>query len=82
MEVQLKAINKCLADNAKSGLWYGQVDMDSGKRLTTHFGALDAIFPAVLARYGEEDRARKLEESAYSMWTTGASSRRRSSTSP
>lgn len=66
----LKAINKYLADNTKSGLWYSQVDMDSGKRLTTHFGALDAFFPAVLARYGEEDRARKLEESAYSMWTT------------
>ncbi|MGH9565750.1 MAG: glycoside hydrolase family 47 protein, partial [Candidatus Angelobacter sp.] len=66
----LKAINNYLADRTKAGWWYGQADMDSGKRLTTHFGALDAFFPAVLARYGEEDRARKLEESAYSMWTT------------
>ena len=66
----LQAINKYLADNTKAGLWYGQADMNTGKRVSTHFGALDAFFPAVLARAGDMDRARRLQESAYKMWTT------------
>lgn len=65
----IEAANKYLADNTKTGLWYGQADMNSGKRVATHYGALDAFFPAVLARDGELDRARKLQESSYKMWT-------------
>ena len=65
----IKAINKYLADDTKTGLWYAQVDMNTGKRVSTHFGALDAFFPAVLARSGEIQRARRLEDSAYKMWT-------------
>ncbi|MBZ5531956.1 MAG: glycoside hydrolase family 47 protein [Acidobacteriia bacterium] len=64
------AVNKHLADNTRTGLWYAQVDMTTGKKVSTHFGALDAFFPAVLARDGDLDRARKLEDSAYKMWTT------------
>ncbi|HET6933240.1 MAG TPA: glycoside hydrolase family 47 protein, partial [Candidatus Angelobacter sp.] len=64
----VQSVNKYLADNTKSGLWYAQVDMNTGKRISTHFGALDAFFPAVLARSGELERARRLEESAYKMW--------------
>ncbi len=44
--------------------------MNTGKKISTHFGALDAFFPAVLARAGELESARRLEESAYKMWTT------------
>ena len=65
-----KAVNKYLADNTRSGLWYGQADMNTGKRISTQYGALDAFFPAVLARSGDVDRARKLQESSYKMWTT------------
>lgn len=66
----IKAVNKYLEDDRKTGLWYAQVDMNTGKRISTHFGALDAFFPAVLARSGDIQRARRLEESAYKMWTT------------
>jgi glycosyl hydrolase family 47 len=66
----IQAVNKYLPDNTKSGLWYGQADMNTGKRISTHFGALEAFFPAVLARDGDQDRARRLEDSAYKMWTT------------
>lgn len=66
----VRAINKYLADNTKAGLWYAQVDMNTGKKISTHFGALDAFFPAVLARGGEVETAKRLEESAYKMWTT------------
>lgn len=69
-KASIKAINKYLADNPKSGLWYAQVDMSTGKRVSTRFGALDAFFPAVLVRSGEKDRARRLQESAFKMWTT------------
>ena len=69
-EASEKAVNKYLADNTKNGLWYGQADMNTGKRLSTQYGALDAFFPAVLARSDDLDRARKLQESSYKMWTT------------
>jgi mannosidase alpha-like ER degradation enhancer 2 len=65
----VEAVNKHLADTLQGGLWYSQVDMNTGKRLSTHYGALDAFFPAVLARAGELDRARRLQESSYKMWT-------------
>lgn len=69
-KASIKSVNKYLADNTKTGLWYAQVDMNTGKRVSTKFGALDAFFPAVLARSGEKDRARRLQESAFKMWTT------------
>jgi mannosidase alpha-like ER degradation enhancer 2 len=69
-KASIKSVNKYLADNTKTGLWYAQVDMNTGKRLSTKFGALDAFFPAILVRSGEKDRARRLQESAFKMWTT------------
>jgi ER degradation enhancer, mannosidase alpha-like 2 len=69
-KASIQAVNKYLADSTKTGLWYAQVNMNTGKRISTHFGALDAFFPAVLARAGDQQRARRLQESAYKMWTT------------
>ncbi|HZE79701.1 MAG TPA: glycoside hydrolase family 47 protein [Candidatus Polarisedimenticolia bacterium] len=69
-EASVKAVNKYLADNTRNGLWYGQADMNTGKRISTQYGALDAFFPAVLARSGDLERARRLQESSYKMWTT------------
>jgi mannosidase alpha-like ER degradation enhancer 2 len=69
-ETSIKAVNKYLADGTRTGLWYSQVDMNTGRRLSTHYGGLDAFFPAVLARSGDLDRARRLQESSYKMWTT------------
>jgi mannosidase alpha-like ER degradation enhancer 2 len=66
----IDAVNKYLADTTHGGLWYSQVDMNTGKRISTHYGGLDAFFPAVLARSGDLDRARRLQESSYKMWTT------------
>ena len=64
----IKAINMYVADTVRGELWYGQVDMDTGKRTGTQFGSLEAFFPAVLCLSGDIDRARKLEESCYKMW--------------
>jgi glycosyl hydrolase family 47 len=61
----IRAVNRHLSD----GAWYGEADMESGKRTATEFGALHAFFPAVLALGGDLRRARRLEASAYKMWT-------------
>src|SRR5271156_154646 len=64
----LIAINMYLADERPDGLWYGQADMNTGKRTTTYYGALDAFFPAVLVLSGDMDRAARLQASGYRMW--------------
>ncbi len=69
-KTSLDALNKYLAQETETGFWYGSVDMNSGKRIATHFGALDAFFPAVLALSGDLNRAKKLQDYAYKMWTT------------
>lgn len=62
------AINKYLADEVRSELWYGHADMETGKRTKTTWGALDAFFPAVLALSGDLDRAKRLQDSSFKMW--------------
>ena len=66
----IEAVNKYLGDQVPTGFWYGQANMNTGARVGTNFGALDAFFPGTLALSGDLDRARKLEDSAYKMWTT------------
>jgi ER degradation enhancer, mannosidase alpha-like 2 len=63
-----RALDKRLADDVPTGLWYGQVDMSTGRRTATEFGALHAFLPAVLALGGDLGRARRLQESTYKMW--------------
>ncbi len=63
------AINKYYADEVRGELWYGHVDMNSGKRNATIYGALDAFFPAVLALGGDLERAKRLQDSGFKMWT-------------
>jgi mannosidase alpha-like ER degradation enhancer 2 len=61
----IDAVNKYLAD----GAWYGEANMQTGKPTATHFGALHAFLPAVLALGGDVPRAARLEESCFRMWT-------------
>jgi ER degradation enhancer, mannosidase alpha-like 2 len=65
----IAAINKYNADEVRGELWYGHADMNSGKRTTTTYGALDAFFPAILALSGDLTRAKRLQDSGYKMWT-------------
>jgi mannosidase alpha-like ER degradation enhancer 2 len=64
----IAAVNAYVADEVSNELWYGHVNMNSGKRRATFFGALYAFFPAVLALGGDVDRAARLEDSCYRMW--------------
>ena len=65
----IAAVNAHVAGEAGGGLWYGRVNMNSGEQRATVFGALDAFFPAVLVLGGDLDRAARLEDSCYKMWT-------------
>jgi hypothetical protein len=67
-EASISAVNKYLADETDSGLWYGHADMQTGKRTETTYGALDAFFPALLAFSGDLARARRLQASSFKMW--------------
>jgi len=67
-ENSVTAINQYLADETENGFWYGLADMNTGERTSTHFGALQAFFPAVLALGGDLKRAENLQESCYKMW--------------
>jgi len=64
----IPAVNKYLADDTETELWYGHADMLTGKRTETTYGALDAFFPAVLALSGDLPRARRLQASSFKMW--------------
>lgn len=66
----VRALNRHLLDHSPTGLWYGEVDMDSGEFTARQFGALHAFLPAVLALGGELDCARQLQSSSFRMWTT------------
>ena len=68
-EQSIGAVNRYLADEQATGFWYGHADMDTGERTATRFGALDAFMPAVLALSGDVERAERLMESCYAMWT-------------
>ena len=65
----LRALNAHLADEAPSGLWYGQVDMTTGKRTASEFGALHAFLPGVLVLGGDLGHGRRLQESCFAMWS-------------
>ena len=65
----IDAVNRYLPDSVDSGYWYGRVDMRTGERTATRFGALEAFMPAVLALGGDLDRARRLMGSCFRMWT-------------
>lgn len=68
-ESSIAPVNAYLADTSAGGLWYGQVDMETGKRKGTRFGSLDAFFPALLCLAGDVPRARDLQASCFAMWS-------------
>jgi len=65
----LLAVNRYLADETPAGLWYGAAEMTTGERTRTTFGSLQAFFPSILAFTGDLDRAKRLQDSAFRMWT-------------
>jgi ER degradation enhancer, mannosidase alpha-like 2 len=67
--VSIAAVNEHVAHDTPTGLWYGVVDMNTGARLATTYGSLHAFLPGVLALGGDLDRAKRLQESGFKMWS-------------
>jgi len=67
-DTSIVALNTYLADTTDTGFWYAHVDMNSGEKTGTYFGALDAFMPALLALSGDLERAKALQESCFKMW--------------
>jgi mannosidase alpha-like ER degradation enhancer 2 len=65
----IAAVNKYVADDGPTGLWYGVVDMTTGARTATTYGSLEAFLPSVLLLGGDLNRAMRLGDSNFKMWT-------------
>lgn len=64
----IAAANRYLPEEVDGALWYGHVDMATGARAASEYGALDAFMPGLLAYSGDLDRARRLQASSFAMW--------------
>lgn len=64
----IAAANRYLPEEVDGMLWYGHVDMATGKRIASEYGALDAFMPGLLAYSGDLDRAKRLQASSFAMW--------------
>jgi hypothetical protein len=67
-KTSLAALHAHLAEEVGGALWYGQVDMATGQRTASEFGALHAFLPGVFVLAGDVARARRLQDSCYRMW--------------
>jgi len=73
-ETSVAALNQYVAQtvtypDGTTGFWYGEANMTTGARTGTEYGALAAFFAGSLALSGDLDRARRLQDSNYKMWT-------------
>ena len=67
-DTSIAAANRYLPEEVDGALWYGHVDMATGARSASLYGALDAFMPGLLAYSGDVDRARRLQASSFAMW--------------
>ncbi len=63
------AIRKHLIRRQPNGWFMAQVDMHSGKELSTHYGALDAFYAGLTAYAGDIQTAKEMQKANYYMWT-------------
>jgi mannosidase alpha-like ER degradation enhancer 2 len=67
-DTSIAGLNQYVAEQVRGQLWYGQVDMHTGKRTGSNYGALDAFMPALLVLGGDLKRAQQLQDSGMAMW--------------
>ncbi len=64
----IAAANRYYPEEVGGALWVGHVDMHTGARVASRYGALDAFWPGLLALSGDVSQARRLQESSFAMW--------------
>ncbi|HIH97920.1 MAG TPA: glycoside hydrolase family 47 protein [Thermoplasmata archaeon] len=62
------AVEKHLAEVYDERLWYKRVNMNTGKLINRHFGALDLFLPGLFVSSNQVSRGEKLIQSGYYMW--------------
>ncbi|MDY0102325.1 MAG: glycoside hydrolase family 47 protein [Lentimicrobium sp.] len=62
-------VHKYIAEIYDNKLWYGRVDMNSGKQTSTVITLYDAFFPAILAISGDINRAELLQKTWDWVWS-------------
>lgn len=67
-EESVGLINKYMAEDYDGKLWYGRVDMNTGKRTSSIITLYDAFFPAILALSGDTTRAVRLQKTWNWVW--------------
>lgn len=67
-DVQIAAIQKHIAEPKEKMLWYGKVDMETGKKLSGEVTLWDAYFPALLALSGDLNHAKPAQNAWDFLW--------------
>ncbi len=67
-DIHISAIQKYIAEPRQQGLWYGKVDMNTGKKVNSGVTLWDAYFPALLALSGDLERAKKADDAWDFLW--------------
>ncbi len=65
----IEAIQRHVAEPRGRLLWYGRVDMNSGRKVSSEVTLWDAFFPGLLALSGDLDRARRSDEAWDLLWS-------------
>ena len=68
-DLHVAAINKYLVRKQSNGWFMAHVDMNTGKELSTHYGALDAFYAGLTAYAGDIPSAIEMQKANYYMWT-------------
>ena len=61
-------LHSYMAEEYDGKLWYGRVDMNTGKQVSSVITLYDAFFPAILTLSGDTIRAIKLQETWNWLW--------------
>lgn len=67
-DVSIRAIQKYIAEQRSNGLWYGKVDMNTGKKVSSEVTLWDAYFPALLALSGDITSAKRADDAWDFLW--------------
>jgi ER degradation enhancer, mannosidase alpha-like 2 len=68
-DIHEAAMKKYLIRKQPNGWFMAQVDMDTGKELSTTYGALDAFIAGLFAYAGDIPTGREIQKANYYMWT-------------
>ena len=67
-DVLFPALLKHLAWEVDGELWFGQVNMHSGEKTASIWGALESFFPGLLIIGGETEKAARLHNAWFAKW--------------